>query len=189
MRPAPTRSHLRVSSRLASCMYLSPPGYKSRTAYLTAISSSICIISVLRMKSLLTVSYTDITYSVVDALIWSMLEPALGIALACMPIIRPLFSKIFPDRLTSRSKSKTSSKNSMLAPKGDAKNFQRIQDQSGYALGPLRPDNMTSTYDTHLKSHQEDIESQTSLRSESELVLPASRIKVKSDWKISTNEA
>lgn len=63
----------------------------------------VCIISIVRLVTLVNVSYQDITYSVVDALIWSMLEPTLGVTLACVPLMRPLFSKIFPDP-TARSK-------------------------------------------------------------------------------------
>lgn len=51
------------------------------------------IISILRITSLLSVSYTDITNTSASALLWSFLEPAIGITVACAPLMRPLFDK------------------------------------------------------------------------------------------------
>ncbi|KAL8725821.1 MAG: hypothetical protein Q9166_007108 [cf. Caloplaca sp. 2 TL-2023] len=53
----------------------------------------VCIVSILRLISLVTVSYTDITWTVTDPLLWSMLEPCVGITCACIPLMRPLLSR------------------------------------------------------------------------------------------------
>lgn len=140
---------------------------------------SIFIVSIIRLKSLVTVSYADITYSVPDALIWSMLEPSLGLTLASIPIMRPVFSKIFPENTQPRStgvNNSNSNGNSGLA----SKKFQRIDE---YSLDPMRPDfSENRTYITEGRSPFDDIESQKSLRSEVELV--TSNIKVKQEWDV-----
>ncbi|KAL8805830.1 MAG: hypothetical protein Q9182_001742 [Xanthomendoza sp. 2 TL-2023] len=75
-------------------------------AILTAVFGMglfVCIVSILRLISLLTVSYTDITWTVTDPLLWSMLEPCVGVTCACIPLMRPLLSRAFPDRHSKRA--------------------------------------------------------------------------------------
>ncbi|OCL14689.1 hypothetical protein AOQ84DRAFT_280489, partial [Glonium stellatum] len=60
-----------------------------------AVGFFVCVVSIIRLITLVHLSYTDITYSVPEALIWSMLEPAIGITLACLPVIRPLLGSSF----------------------------------------------------------------------------------------------
>ncbi|MCJ1393649.1 hypothetical protein MMC18_006525 [Xylographa bjoerkii] len=99
------------------------------------IGFTICIISIVRLITLVTVSYADITYSVVNALIWSMLEPALGLTLACLPLMRPLFSLVFPDTRSSRNKASGNSGSafSFSQSKTDSKKFRKLDDDE-YAL-------------------------------------------------------
>ncbi|KAI9875186.1 MAG: hypothetical protein M1830_008779 [Pleopsidium flavum] len=116
----------------------SSPCYVSRQHLplisLVSSSSSVCIVSIVRLITLVSVSYTDITYSVVDALIWSMLEPALGVTLACLPVMRPLFQKVFPAR--SRNRTKESNNSGFDAKAFDSKNFRRL-DELAYPLRPV----------------------------------------------------
>lgn len=49
-----------------------------------------CIVSALRLKSIRAIDFADITYTVAEAQIWSALEPALGITVACVPVLQPL---------------------------------------------------------------------------------------------------
>ncbi|KAL8814159.1 MAG: hypothetical protein Q9223_006600 [Gallowayella weberi] len=75
-------------------------------AILTAVFGMglfVCIVSILRLISLLTVSYTDITWTVTDPLLWSMLEPCVGVTCACIPLMRPLLNHVFPDRHSKRA--------------------------------------------------------------------------------------
>ncbi|KAF2497887.1 hypothetical protein BU16DRAFT_559613 [Lophium mytilinum] len=78
----------------------------------------VCVVSVVRLITLIHLSYSDITYSVPNALIWSMLEPAIGITLACLPVIRPLLGSGF----SSLSKSKNTSE------KLHSSNFQQLDE-------------------------------------------------------------
>ncbi|KAL8679485.1 MAG: hypothetical protein Q9224_002180 [Gallowayella concinna] len=75
-------------------------------AILTAVFGMglfVCIVSILRLISLLTVSYSDITWTVTDPLLWSMLEPCVGVTCACIPLMRPLLSRAFPERHSKRA--------------------------------------------------------------------------------------
>ncbi|KAI1869888.1 uncharacterized protein JN550_005478 [Neoarthrinium moseri] len=51
----------------------------------------VCVVSALRLHSIRSIDFSDITYTVAEAQIWSALEPALGITVACVPVLRPLF--------------------------------------------------------------------------------------------------
>lgn len=108
-----------------------------------------------------------------------MLEPSLGLTLASIPIMRPVFSKIFPDNTQQRSTGLSNSNpnsNSGLA----SKNFHRIDE---YPLDPMRPDfSENRTYITEGRSRFDDMESQKSSRSEAELV--ASNINIKQEWDV-----
>ncbi|KAF2735643.1 hypothetical protein EJ04DRAFT_563154 [Polyplosphaeria fusca] len=62
---------------------------------------STMIISVLRVEALKRVSFNDVTFSGSNALIWSFLEPSVGVTVACAPFFRPIFHsnfhRTFPD--------------------------------------------------------------------------------------------
>jgi hypothetical protein len=97
---------------------------------LLTIRLSICVISIVRTITLVKVSYLDITYSVTLALIWSMLEPTLGITIACVPVIRPLIKGMA-----------SASKGSGYIGSGsnfDARNFQNVDEQQLYPLKDVR---------------------------------------------------
>lgn len=51
---------------------------------------STCIISILRLKSLNTLDYADLTYSITAPYIFTALEPSLAVTIACVPTLRPL---------------------------------------------------------------------------------------------------
>jgi hypothetical protein len=116
-----------------------------------------------------------------NPLIWSMLEPSLGLTLASVPIMRPVFTKIFPD--SSLANNSGGSNIIISNPTGSgvaSKNFQRIDE---YPLDTLRPDLSGShTYVTEGQSRIFDMESQKSSQSEAELV--ASHIRVKQEWNV-----
>lgn len=58
----------------------------------------------LRLVALLGLTYSDITFSVPNSLLWSLLEPCIGCMCACVPLMRPLFNAIFPDRMSKDRK-------------------------------------------------------------------------------------
>ncbi|KAH8653523.1 hypothetical protein BX600DRAFT_501111 [Xylariales sp. PMI_506] len=51
----------------------------------------VCVISALRVRSIQMVDTSDVTFSEAQGLLWSSLEPALGVTVACVPMMRPLF--------------------------------------------------------------------------------------------------
>ncbi|KAK9311147.1 hypothetical protein V1524DRAFT_457636 [Lipomyces starkeyi] len=93
-----------------------------------AIGFFICVISIVRTITLVKVSYTDITYSVPIALIWSMMEPTLAITIACVPIMRPLFKGMMS---TNKGASGSGSGH-------DSHNFQNIDEQHLFPLGNIK---------------------------------------------------
>lgn len=56
---------------------------------------SVCIVTILRIISLLQLNFADLSYSIVTATIWGCLEPCLGIMSACLPVLPPLLARIF----------------------------------------------------------------------------------------------
>lgn len=88
---------------------------------------SVCIISIVRLKFLLEVDFTgDLTWTVVEANIWSLLEPTMAVFIGCLPTLAPLFRKIIP---ASSSKGKSApSKITAVPIKRDTKNFHELDD-------------------------------------------------------------
>ena len=50
----------------------------------------ICIISIIRMQSLITLKFSDISYNMINPVFWTVAEPSLAIINACLPIMRHL---------------------------------------------------------------------------------------------------
>lgn len=89
------REQDRAYRSICNWFFVSPsPPYNAGSA-LIYDRFSVCIISAVRLHALLTVDYNDATYSVTTALIWSMLEPSLGIILACVPVLKNLVPRVF----------------------------------------------------------------------------------------------
>ena len=63
------------------------------------LSIRICVVSLVRLKGLIFWSVIDSPYENTMAIICTSLESTLGIICACMVVMRPLFGRIFPDRL------------------------------------------------------------------------------------------
>ncbi|KAF2875851.1 hypothetical protein BDV95DRAFT_591276 [Massariosphaeria phaeospora] len=89
------------------------------------------VISILRIVALLAVDYVDITFTASYPTLWSFTEPAIGISVACAPLLRPLFrngrlGRLFSQKMTGGSSSSRVS------------NFQRLNDPS-YTLTSLGP--------------------------------------------------
>ena len=61
---------------------------------LTITSSSICVITALRISAIHKLDPTDITYTAVDFGIYNIAETLLGIFNACLPVTRPVFQKL-----------------------------------------------------------------------------------------------
>lgn len=83
------------------------------------MTRSICIVTALRIYSIARLDFTDVSYNMVSANIWSSLEPCLGIVNACLPVLQPALAKTFGfDALewTQRPKLTTSSAKAPASP-------------------------------------------------------------------------
>ncbi|KAL4784110.1 hypothetical protein BJX76DRAFT_357312 [Aspergillus varians] len=56
-----------------------------------AIGLFVCVATIMRLVSLSLLDFTDLTSSITDAMIWGTVEPALGVTLACVPFMKPVF--------------------------------------------------------------------------------------------------
>lgn len=69
--------------------------YVSPTLYLFHVprinTSSVCIATIMRLVSLSLLDFTDLTDNITEAMIWGTIEPALGVTLACIPFMKPIF--------------------------------------------------------------------------------------------------
>jgi hypothetical protein len=63
---------------------------------------SACVAGVIRIYFLTTMyANDDLTWNQSNAFIWSSVEPCIGIICACLPTLRPLIRRIFPNWLES----------------------------------------------------------------------------------------
>ncbi|KAF2116503.1 hypothetical protein BDV96DRAFT_27547 [Lophiotrema nucula] len=59
------------------------------------------LMAIFRINSLMAVTFGgDITYDVVPAIIWAIAQLSIAIIVACCPLLRPVFEKMIPTRLT-----------------------------------------------------------------------------------------
>ncbi|KAH7062994.1 integral membrane protein [Paraphoma chrysanthemicola] len=61
-------------------------------------------ISIIRITVLLNVDYTDLSYTMHDAVFWSVVEPAVAIINCCITTLRPLLKIVSPARLWNSNK-------------------------------------------------------------------------------------
>ncbi|KAI1387562.1 uncharacterized protein F4822DRAFT_406930 [Hypoxylon trugodes] len=80
----------------------------------------ITAISIIRLKSLIDISFTDPTWTLPMGLLWTVLEPELAILVANFPFMRPYLSKLFP-------KDWSMSPSSWRSRKEDRENFERLE--------------------------------------------------------------
>jgi hypothetical protein len=104
------------------------------------LDNSTCIISILRISMLSTMDFTDITYSIPTANIFSGLEPCLAVILASVPMMRPLLRRsAYTPEVTARSSNKCPSPSGRSRSTGDGE-FQPLQDDSSeLCLRPIGP--------------------------------------------------
>jgi len=96
----------------------------------------ITVISIIRLKSLQAISFTDPTYTLPLGLLWSTLEPCLGIINANLPMCRPYLATLFPNLFgttRNRATSNTDPNKAYERSKGSRgldSSFQRIEEGS-----------------------------------------------------------
>ncbi|KAG6354943.1 hypothetical protein INS49_004024 [Diaporthe citri] len=83
-----------------------PTGQKFGLLLVFCMGILITAISIVRLKSLTTISFEDPTWTLPMGLLWTVLEPELAIINANLPLMRRFFAKIIPKMMSfSRSKS------------------------------------------------------------------------------------
>ncbi|KAM0347332.1 hypothetical protein ACHAPU_004851 [Fusarium lateritium] len=106
-----------------------------------------CAISIYRIHTLKTASSTkDPNWDNVDAAVWSFIEVTMAIITACLPTLRPIFSKLMPKLFASSAE--RSSRPSNLGQYGLSHSSQcwtdkrrtRILDHSGHSTTTLLED-------------------------------------------------
>ncbi|OQE44646.1 hypothetical protein PENCOP_c002G04473 [Penicillium coprophilum] len=99
-----------------------------------------CIISILRISILSTMDFTDITYSIPLANIFSGLEPCLAVILASIPMMRPLLGRsTYTPEVTARPSNRSLSLSKRSRSTGDSE-FQPLKDDSSeLCLRPIGP--------------------------------------------------
>lgn len=73
-----------------------------------------CVISAIRLWSLLRFQQADATYSTIPSALLSQLEPSLLITLGCVPLLRPLLGRKYSSRGTARYNTRLSSSGRMI---------------------------------------------------------------------------
>lgn len=82
----------------------------------------------IRLKSLMEIDFTDITYSVQMGVMWTVIEPELAIICANMPLLKTVVSRMAPGLFSSsRTKHGVS----------DPQTFERLQDQQSSNIYPM----------------------------------------------------
>ena len=87
------------------------------------LTSSVFVISVVRLVVLSRLEDYDVTWNYVNAAIWSAAEPSMGIIAACIPSLRPMVSLIWKGShrgptVISESPERTNSSNSLWPVRG-----------------------------------------------------------------------
>ncbi|CEL04883.1 hypothetical protein ASPCAL06007 [Aspergillus calidoustus] len=106
-----------------------------------------CVISALRISVLSTMDFTDITYSIPRANIFSGIEPCLAVILASIPMMRPLLGRTSTTpNATGRTPISSSNKRSGVGAKGSNgtgehdDGFERLDDDTSQLwLRPMGP--------------------------------------------------
>ncbi|PSR79794.1 hypothetical protein BD289DRAFT_485381 [Coniella lustricola] len=89
----------------------------------------ITAISIVRLKSLMDISFTDPTWTLPMGLLWTVLEPELAIINANLPLMKRLFTRMLP-RLFSSSRSRGTGGNGLNASGSHLNQFEKLGDDS-----------------------------------------------------------
>jgi len=125
----------------------------------------------------------DFTYAFVKTGITTVLEPALGIFIACLPMFPPTFRKMLHGKNEQDSRDVLSSSNRRLRSKSVKRSsvFRRLDDS--YPLTDLensRAENEIAGPDSQAVEHSTDLGVE---------IYPRSMINVKKKWDVRSDEA
>ncbi|KAK1753122.1 hypothetical protein QBC47DRAFT_304223 [Echria macrotheca] len=108
-----------------------------------------CVISAIRIHTLKSMDFNDITYSIPRANIFSGLEPSVAVTLACIPLLRPLLgrSKYSTDGTPRYATGSATPSKALELETGDGRPFQALPDDSSqYRLRPLGPKHLAEVH-------------------------------------------
>ncbi|KAJ9262167.1 hypothetical protein DTO027B5_1019 [Paecilomyces variotii] len=143
----------------------------------------ISAITIIRIRVLTTVNFTDLPYSMIWAAFWSVTEPALAVANACVPMIGPVLRVAFPRWFSSRGAYVSNS----AQPHSSAfKNSQRFRDGE-YPL--TRMDEGVTTIDVSAAGHKlEDDSNSANYKDHPERepydIIETSGINMRQEWSV-----
>lgn len=129
----------------------------------------ICIISILRIVYLKKLNPHNITYGIAPEGLFTLLEPTLGIISACLPAIRPVFTKLSrkstaPSEYYGSNKAdrSTSGRTTLHGPNGGftPKRFQRLDDHSYPLTDTYRTSHDVRGPENDASSGDQDVEEQ-----------------------------
>ncbi|KAG9232503.1 hypothetical protein BJ875DRAFT_76933 [Amylocarpus encephaloides] len=104
---------------------------------------STMVLAVMRIITLARVAYSDVTYTAGSPLIWSFLEPTIGVTVACGPLFAPLLKENRHFRSITNKISSKSSKGGDGVGGGSSAAFERLtEEERGVKLVKIAPRGM-----------------------------------------------
>lgn len=100
------------------------------------------IMAILRIIGLANLDYDDFEWTAPAPIVYSLLEPAIGITVACMPLMQPLFKNTWLGRQLGGGTRKTAKPSGYGYQKD--KNFERLNDD-GYPLNSYNANSVNIT--------------------------------------------
>ncbi|KAI4689625.1 uncharacterized protein J4E88_002980 [Alternaria novae-zelandiae] len=92
-----------------------------------------CIVSAFRISVLSSMDFTDITYTIPKANIFSGLEPCLAVVLACVPLMHPLLGRSAATPHASGKKKSSNAESKSSGPKAVSDDgFERLDDDTSH---------------------------------------------------------
>ncbi|CBX91612.1 hypothetical protein IAQ61_010916 [Plenodomus lingam] len=98
-----------------------------------AVGGFVCVVSILRLPQLVSISNsTDPTYDNAGAATWSCVEANVGIICACLPLLRPLVTRLLPGFFSSHKRTDTAPR--LYSTIGTSHGRRNLQSHSAYVL-------------------------------------------------------
>ncbi|KAI1409470.1 hypothetical protein F5Y13DRAFT_90739 [Hypoxylon sp. FL1857] len=96
-----------------------------------------CVISIVRIETMTTIDFNDITWTIPHTVLFSALEPCIAVTLACIIILRPLFGGQYSSDGTATFNGSSAD---VLARKNSSRRFRQLNDNSSETR--LRPEDV-----------------------------------------------
>lgn len=179
-----TRAHSHLCSWLRVCA----PVYVSRFSGTDVYVRSVCAITIIRLVLSINLNLEDFTYSLAKIGIVTILEPLLGIIIACLPLFPPALKKIGGHMKTDPGTPNvlSSAMARLRSKRSENSTFQRVDDS--YPLTEL--ENNTTTHNCITgKSSKQDSLDRDYRGLAGAIAPPESAIMVDVGWEVRSNKA